>query len=181
MDYRSIGIRLKCYICCCIEYKYILNESILQVLMKVFCNFLYNLLKMNEIGDRLKKLIKDKGLTPYKVSLRTKISQATLSRIINKNSTPNESNTKALVDFFGVSESWLLTGEYSANTEAHKVTEDQSIYGNEAEDLNKELNHLKEMNDQLKDNNQTLKEMISILEDKIKDLKNQNSNFQENH
>lgn len=51
------------------------------------------------------------GLTPYKVAIRTGISQSTLSRIINKNSIPNESNMDILVKFFGVSEKWLLTGE----------------------------------------------------------------------
>lgn len=65
---------------------------------------------MNEIGKRLKSLLDKTGLSPYKVSKRTGVSQATLSRIINKGTTPNESNLKALIDFFGVSETWFLTG-----------------------------------------------------------------------
>lgn len=134
---------------------------------------------MSNIGDRLKQLIESKGLTPYKVSLKTKISQATLSRIINKNSTPNESNTKALIEFFGVSESWLLTGEESSYS--RQVNEESIHYGKGVEGILKDLEHLKQMNGQLKENNDTLKNMVSMLEEKLAELKNQNSNFQENH
>ncbi len=66
---------------------------------------------MKEIGKRLKELLDEKGLTSYKLSKRIPVSQSTLSRIINKNTSPNESNLKAIIDFFKVNETWLLTGE----------------------------------------------------------------------
>lgn len=136
---------------------------------------------MNKIGDRLKQLIEDKGLTPYKVSKRIQVSQATLSRIINKNSTPNESNTKAIVEFFGVSESWLLTGEGDMFVSGI-VNETLGTYEKvDCDDLKKDIVHLEQLNSQLTESNQNLKKMISILEEKVKDLKNQNSNFQKNH
>jgi len=63
------------------------------------------------IGKRLKELIDKKGVTAYIVADETGISQSTLSRIINKNSKPNASNLKALLDYFKVDRQWLITGE----------------------------------------------------------------------
>ena len=39
------------------------------------------------------------------------MSQATLSRIINKNSKPNASNLKVLAEYFDVDQTWLITGK----------------------------------------------------------------------
>lgn len=63
------------------------------------------------IGQRLKQLIDNKGLTAYMLAEETGISQSTLSRILNKDSKPNASNLKVLVDYFGVDKTWFLTGE----------------------------------------------------------------------
>ena len=63
------------------------------------------------IGSRVKKLIDNKGITPYEVSMVTKISQSTLSRIINDGSKkPNIRNTELLAKYFNVSKEYLLTG-----------------------------------------------------------------------
>ena len=66
---------------------------------------------MSSIGERLNSIIVNKGLTPYQVSMRTGVSQSTLSRILKKNTKPNESNMKVLLKFFNIREEWLLTGE----------------------------------------------------------------------
>lgn len=81
---------------------------------------------MSNIGDRLKELLQKKGLTPYKLSKRTGVSQSTLSRIIKNNSTPNESNLKVIVDFFNIDETWFLTGknkESLTNTNGNRFIE----------------------------------------------------------
>lgn len=65
---------------------------------------------MNSIGERVKYLIESKGLTAYEVSHESGISEATLSRIVNKNTKPNIKNCKILADYFQVEKEWLLTG-----------------------------------------------------------------------
>lgn len=66
---------------------------------------------MKTLKQRLQKLLNENGITPYKLSLKTGISQPTLSRILNKEVTPNSNTTQAICKYFNVSESWLLTGK----------------------------------------------------------------------
>lgn len=66
---------------------------------------------MENIGDRVRKLIDSKGVSAYEVSMDTGISQATLSRILNKNAIPIRGNRKKLADYFHVTESFLITGK----------------------------------------------------------------------
>lgn len=63
------------------------------------------------IGERITELLEKKGITAYTLSNETGLSQATLSRIINKNTKPNASNLKAISDYFDVEQTWLLTGK----------------------------------------------------------------------
>ncbi len=64
------------------------------------------------ISSRLRELIGEKGVTPYEVAKMTGISQATLSRILNKNTTKlNINNLSLLADYFKVSYDWLSTGK----------------------------------------------------------------------
>jgi len=65
------------------------------------------------ISLRIKELMKKKGVSAYNISKETGISQATLSRILNKNTKPNMNNLKILSKYFNSSEEWLLTGEGS--------------------------------------------------------------------
>lgn len=63
------------------------------------------------IGERIKKLLDYKGVTPYAVSINTGVSQATMSRII-KNSTAKPSNgtIEVLAKYFNTTPDWILTG-----------------------------------------------------------------------
>lgn len=63
------------------------------------------------IGERIKKLLEYKKVTPYTVSLHTGISQATMSRILN-NSTAKPSNgtVEILAKYFNTTSDWILTG-----------------------------------------------------------------------
>lgn len=63
------------------------------------------------IGERITELLEKKGITAYTLSNETGLSQATLSRIINRNTKPNASNLKAISDYFDVDQTWLLTGK----------------------------------------------------------------------
>lgn len=62
--------------------------------------------------DRIKELIDNKGITPYEISAKTGISQATLSRILsNSTSKPSIRNVEILSQYFNVNKDWLLTGK----------------------------------------------------------------------
>lgn len=77
-------------------------------------------MQMN-IGNRIKELIENKGITPYEVSIATGVSQSTFSRLINDSSKkPNIKNAEILAKYFNVTKSWLLTGEGQINLEDSK-------------------------------------------------------------
>ncbi len=64
------------------------------------------------IGERLKQVIDNKGITPYELSMRTAISQATLSRIIaNVTTKPSLKTIDTLAKYLQINRDWLLTGE----------------------------------------------------------------------
>ena len=70
-----------------------------------------------EISDRIRQLIENKGVTSYKISVDTGISQAMLSRILSGNTKkPQCSTVKILAKYFNVSPEWLLTGEGDMHT-----------------------------------------------------------------
>jgi transcriptional regulator with XRE-family HTH domain len=86
---------------------------------------------MENIGDRVKKLLKNKGITAYELSEITGISQSTLSRIINKNTKPNIENSKLLSNYFNVTKEWLLTGDIKKEFNDNFLLEPNNKYGNE--------------------------------------------------
>lgn len=57
------------------------------------------------------KLLKDSGITAYKVSKETGISTATLTSWKKGNYTPKADKLQKIADYFGVSMEYLLTGE----------------------------------------------------------------------
>lgn len=64
------------------------------------------------IGERLKQVIDNKGITPYELSMRTAISQATLSRIIaNVTTKPSLKTIDTLAKYLQINRDWLLTGD----------------------------------------------------------------------
>lgn len=62
--------------------------------------------------DRIKQLFEDNNVTAYEVSVRTHISQSTLSRILNnKTDKLSIKTTDMLSDYFSVNRGWLVTGK----------------------------------------------------------------------
>lgn len=81
------------------------------------------------IGNRIIKLSEKLGVTPYEISKKTGISQATLSRLINNETTkPNIKNAEILANYFNVSKEWLLTGK---DNEINKVDQNYENISNE--------------------------------------------------
>ena len=71
---------------------------------------------MNTIQERFQFLLESKGLTPYQLSKKTGISDATLGRILNKGSKPNSKTMESLCKYFDITEEWFLTGKESTVT-----------------------------------------------------------------
>ncbi len=63
-----------------------------------------------EFKDRLKVLLENKGITVYRVSKDTGISNQLLSNYINGISEPRKDKLKILAEYFNVNIGWLLTG-----------------------------------------------------------------------
>lgn len=62
-------------------------------------------------GERLRQVIENKGITPYQLSAKTNVSQATLSRILaNSTTKPSIKTVEVIADYLQISREWLLTG-----------------------------------------------------------------------
>lgn len=75
------------------------------------------------------ELLQKYGVTPYKVSKETGVSQSTLSDWKRGISTPKTDNMKKIADYFGVSVEYLMTGEeksegYYLNEETAKLAQE---------------------------------------------------------
>ncbi len=78
-------------------------------IVKVFCKYFIDLFM--GFSDRLRQVIERKGITPYELSMRTNISQATLSRIFtNSTAKPSSRTVGAIAKYLHISAEWLLTG-----------------------------------------------------------------------
>lgn len=63
------------------------------------------------LGERLNKLIKEKGITKYKLSLELDMPPSAVRNWINQNINPRESHIEKLAKYFGVHPAWLRYGE----------------------------------------------------------------------
>ena len=61
--------------------------------------------------DIFAELIKERGITPYRIHKETGIAQSTLSDWKNGKGTPSADNLKKIADFLYVSVDYLLTGK----------------------------------------------------------------------
>lgn len=74
---------------------------------------------MYEIFERL---LQKHGVTAYKVSKETGVTQSTLSDWKRGRSTPKTDNMKKIADYFGVSVDYLMTGVEDASKTETKLT-----------------------------------------------------------
>jgi len=61
--------------------------------------------------DIFEQLLQKNGVTAYKVSKETGVTQSTLSDWKRGRSTPKTDNMKKIADYFGVTVDYLMTGE----------------------------------------------------------------------
>lgn len=103
----------------------------LQWISLVFYFFVRGKQIMYEIFS---KLLQEHGITPYKVSKETGVSQSTLSDWKRGVSTPKQDKLQKIADYFGVTLEYLMTGEekeadrYYINDETAQVA--QEIFEN---------------------------------------------------
>jgi transcriptional regulator with XRE-family HTH domain len=93
--------------------------------------------------DRIKQLFEDNNVTAYEVSVRTNISQSTLSRILN-NKTEKLSirTTDILAKYFSVKRAWLVSGKgekYIVEKLANDISANGSLISQSSQDEYKNI------------------------------------------
>ena len=100
------------------------------------------------------KLMKDRGVTPYRVHKETGVAQSTLSDWKNGKCRPKIDKIQKIADYFGVSVDYLLGNEPKEKTPAEAdVTFDDftyAMYGEAKELTDEDKNMLLEMARMLK-------------------------------
>mgnify|MGYP003192401254 CR=1 FL=1 len=63
------------------------------------------------IADKLKELLEEKSVTPYRVAKEIGVSQTTIKNWVTGYTAPKERHIKALADYFGITTDELLGKE----------------------------------------------------------------------
>lgn len=84
------------------------------------------------------QLLQKYGVTAYKVSKETGITQSTLSDWKRGRSTPKTENMKKIADYFGVTVEYLMTGKNVPKQKAPELT------ARDERDIKKDLDSLRE-------------------------------------
>lgn len=84
------------------------------------------------------QLLQKYGVTAYKVSKETGITQSTLSDWKRGRSTPKTENMKKIADYFGVTVEYLMTGKNVPKEKAPELT------ARDERDIKKDLDSLRE-------------------------------------
>ena len=86
------------------------------------------------------ELLQKYGVTPYKVSKETGVSQSTLSDWKRGISTPQPDKLQKIADYFGVPLTYLLTG----NTSEQKKEKSSELNSRDERDIAKDLDSIME-------------------------------------
>jgi transcriptional regulator with XRE-family HTH domain len=133
--------------------------------------------------DRIKQLFEDNNVTAYEVSVRTHISQSTLSRILNnKTYKLSIKTTDILSDYFFVKREWLVSGKgekYIAKKLASDIKDSDplnsqssyNVYRNiDIEEMRVMVRELKTLNAKLIEENRILSLTNESLATSIRDI-----------
>ena len=77
---------------------------------------------MMSLGERIHKLIKDKGISKYRLAKDLDVPPSTVRSWINYNINPREPNIKKLEKYFGVHPAWLRYGAKESSPESKDET-----------------------------------------------------------
>ena len=92
------------------------------------------------------QLLQKYGVTAYKVSKETGVTQSTLSDWKRGRSTPKSENMKKIADYFGVTVDYLMTGK--ANIEEKQISLTPKDKRDIAKDLDRIMGEIKKGNDE---------------------------------
>jgi len=119
--------------------------------------------------ERIRQLFEDNNVTPYEVSVKTRISQSTLSRILN-NKTVKLSirTTDILANYFNVTRMWLTTGKgekIQVENDSGEITGKESRFKKaiRSVDSKTEIEQLKALVKELKTRNADLVEELKMV------------------
>lgn len=73
---------------------------------------------MMSLGERIHKLIKEKGISKYRLAKDLDVPPSTVRSWINYNINPREQNIKKLEKYFGVHPAWLRYGAQETSPES---------------------------------------------------------------
>lgn len=88
--------------------------------------------------DIFEQLLQERGITAYKVSKETGVTQSTLSDWKRGRSTPKTDNMKKIADYFDVTVDYLMTGEEPKDYSAELSSVDTLAAHFEGEELSEE-------------------------------------------
>lgn len=134
--------------------------------------------KPESFAARLTELINKKGISRYRISKDTKITQATLSNYCNGKVNPSPSNVKQLSEYFEVDYDWLLGGDPETSFSSNKITnakDGRASYklrpGSGGSDIKFLITHFEERlnrkDDEIKFLHQENHRLLSLLEKKL--------------
>ena len=107
-------------------YAFPIMSILFSVFLSIACGFMKGRQIMYEIFEQL---LQKYGVTAYKVSKETGITQSTLSDWKRGRSTPKTENMKKIADYFGVTVEYLMTGKNEPKEKANKIINEDIIVG----------------------------------------------------
>lgn len=124
---------------------------------------------MEKIEDKLSAFFKDKGITQEEIASKLGASQAYVNALLNGKKAFGKKQAKKWNELFGISESWLLTGQGSITNEG---LVQNNLYGDNIEGHSVTVNRtekqfldiIKLQADQLSKSQQQIDRLLSIIE-----------------
>ena len=110
--------------------------------------------------DNFKALLTERGLTRYKISKATGVSQGSLSDWVNGKSIPKYESLKKIADYLGVTVEYLRDEEKSGENNGELTVKDRRDI---ARDLEKMMNELEESGDLMFDGEPATPEAIDSI------------------
>lgn len=104
-------------------------ENYIELFTKKCNNSMYKvILEVINMGNKLKEVRKEKGLTLIELSEKTQIPRATLNRYENNTSEPKQETWEMLADFFNVSVPYIMGLSNSKISEKYALEVAKKVY-----------------------------------------------------
>lgn len=91
------------------------------------------------------ELLQKYGVTPYKVSKETGVSQSTLSDWKRGLSTPKLDKLQKIADYFGVTVNYLMTGHEDVESSSDSQTQKKTLTSRDTKEITEMLNNMENL------------------------------------